>query len=79
MTTPARLDVPRFTALLRDELGLDLTDRDLDTPFDRLAGWDSVMLLRLLGAAEPLTGRRAPMIEVLEATDLRGVHLALIR
>lgn len=77
MSTP--LDSARFTSLLRDELGLAVTEDDLDTPFDRLPGWDSVMLLRLLGAAEPLTGRRAPMIEVLEAVDLRGVHAALNR
>ncbi|MFE7200185.1 phosphopantetheine-binding protein [Pseudonocardia alni] len=73
------LDTDRFVSLLRDELGLDLSAADLDTPFDALAGWDSVLLLRLLGVAEPLTGRRAPMIEVLEANDLRGVHAALSR
>jgi hypothetical protein len=75
----ARLDTARFTALLRDELGLDLTEADLDTALDDLPGWDSVMLLKLLGAAEQLTGRPAPMIEVLEAADLRAVHAALTR
>jgi acyl carrier protein len=72
------LDTARFTGLLRSELGLDVSAADLDTPFDDLAGWDSVMLLKLLGAAEAVTGRSAPMIEVLEAPDLRAVHAALV-
>jgi acyl carrier protein len=72
-----RLDAARFTALLRDELGLNLTGADLDTAFDDLPGWDSVMLLKLLGATEQLTGRPAPMLAVLEARDLRAVHAAL--
>ncbi len=71
------LDTVRFTGLLREELGLAVTAADLDVPFDALPGWDSVMLLKLLGAAEQVTGRQAPMLAVLEARDLRAVHAAL--
>ena len=74
----AGLDLARFTELLHTELGLQLGAADLDTAFDDLPGWDSVLLLKLLGAAERLTGRAAPMLEVLEARDLRAVHTALI-
>ncbi|MDB1089347.1 acyl carrier protein [Streptomyces sp. ACA25] len=79
MTTPTTpgLDTGRFLGLLRDELGLGYSESDLDTAFDDLPGWDSVLLLKLLGAAEQLTGRAAPMIDVLEAADLRAVHAAL--
>jgi acyl carrier protein len=55
----------------REKIGLEIT------PFDDLPGWDSVMLLKVLGAVERATGRQAPMLAVLEATDLRGVHAAL--
>lgn len=75
--TVLTLDIDRFTVLLRDETGLEVTAAELDTPFDDLPGWDSVMLLKVLSAAERVTGRRAPMLAVLEATDLRGVHTAL--
>lgn len=75
--TVLTLDVERFLVLLRDETGLEVSAADLDTPFDDLPGWDSVMLLKVLGAAERATGRKAPMLAVLEATDLRGVHAAL--
>lgn len=77
MSTPTALDTDRFLEMVRTELRLEVTAADLDTPFDRLAGWDSVLLLKLLGAAEAVTGRPAPMIEVLEAPDLRTVHTAL--
>jgi acyl carrier protein len=75
--TVLTLDTDRFLALLRDETGLDVIAPDLDTGFDELPGWDSVMLLKVLAAAERATGRQAPMLAVLEATDLRGVHAAL--
>ena len=75
--TTAPIPTDRFTALLRTELDLPVGEEDLDTPFDDLAGWDSVMLLKLLGAAEALTGRPAPMLAVLEAPDLRAVQSAL--
>jgi hypothetical protein len=78
VTTPATaFGTDRFLRLLREELALDVGEADLHVPFDALEGWDSVMLLKLLGAAEALTGRPAPMIAVLEAGDLRAVHAAL--
>ena len=63
-----------FLELLRDEVGLELAESDLDTAFDALEGWDSVMMLKLLGAVEQATGQPAPMMAFLEATSLRGVH-----
>ncbi|MBB1242647.1 acyl carrier protein [Streptomyces durbertensis] len=73
------LDTDRFLTLLRDETGLAVDAGDLDTPFDDLPGWDSVMLLKVLTAVEQATGSPAPMLEVLEARDLRGVHTAIVR
>lgn len=63
-----------FLEILRDEVGLELVESDLDTAFDVLEGWDSVMMLKLLGAIEQATGRPAPMMALLEATSLRGVY-----
>ncbi|MEU6644638.1 acyl carrier protein [Saccharomonospora sp. NPDC046836] len=71
------LDTTAFLVLLRDEVGLQVTESDLDTRFDDLPGWDSVLLLKLLSAVEQATGRQAPMLAMLEATDLRGVHAAI--
>ncbi|PXY23748.1 acyl carrier protein [Prauserella sp. PE36] len=66
-----------FLELVRDEVGLELAEPDLDTAFDDLEGWDSVMMLKLLGAVEQATGRPAPMMAFLEATSLRGVHAVI--
>ncbi|ARF73570.1 acyl carrier protein [Kitasatospora albolonga] len=73
------LDTEGFLTLLRDETGLAVGTGDLDTDFDDLADWDSVMLLKLLTAVEQATGRPAPMLEVLEARTLRAVHTAIAR
>ncbi|MBB1256108.1 phosphopantetheine-binding protein [Streptomyces alkaliterrae] len=75
----AVLDTDRFLTLLRDETGLAVDADDLDTDFDELPGWDSVMLLKLLTAVEQATGGPAPMLEVLEARNLRAVHTAIVR
>jgi hypothetical protein len=50
-------DIHDFVALLRDGLGLELSDADVYLSLDDVAGWDSVHLLWLLTTMEETTGR----------------------
>ncbi|MEU4245473.1 phosphopantetheine-binding protein [Actinoplanes sp. NPDC026619] len=61
-------------AIVRDELGLPITDEDAEAGFDQLAGWDSVHLLRLVTVLESTTGRRMSLPAVLEADSLADVY-----
>ena len=47
----------RFVELVRAESGLDITQSGLSTPFDGIAGWDSLYLLKVITAVEGETGR----------------------
>lgn len=67
-------ELGRLLALFRDELGVDVTERDLDTDLDVLPGWDSVHLLRLVMLLEQDTGMRLPLPDVLEARTVRRLH-----
>jgi acyl carrier protein len=63
-----------FVRLLRDELGLDLEEADLDADFDQLPDWDSLHLLKLVTALEKASGRSVPVGRLLEARTLRAIH-----
>jgi acyl carrier protein len=62
--------IDEFVALLTDEVGVPVTEADLDAVFDHVPGWDSVHLLTLVMALERRTGRTMPMAELLEAPSL---------
>ncbi|HEY3478397.1 MAG TPA: acyl carrier protein [Streptomyces sp.] len=63
-----------FTALVRDELGLPLTDADIGRKLDDLPGWDSMHLLWLITALERSFGRTLSFPRVLEATTLEEIY-----
>jgi acyl carrier protein len=63
-----------FARLVRDELGLVLTDEELSADLDRIADWDSMQLLRLVGVLERRTGHRVPIGALLEARSLAAIH-----
>jgi acyl carrier protein len=63
-----------FIALLRDAMGLPVTDEDIGRTLDEVDGWDSVHLLSLLTLLEQRTGRTLPFAEVLEAATLRDIY-----
>lgn len=63
-----------FLGLIRDELGLVLTEAEAAADFDTLPSWDSVHLLRLVGLVERETGRRVPVAGVFQARSLREIH-----
>lgn len=70
----ARHELADLIGLFRDELGVELTERDLDTDLDALPGWDSVHLLRLVMLLEEGSGRRLSLPDVLEARTVRRLH-----
>ncbi|MGO4463397.1 phosphopantetheine-binding protein [Streptomyces sp. M-16] len=63
-----------FITLVRDDLGLTISDSDVDRPLEEIAGWDSLHLLTLLSALERAEGRSLSLPAALEATTLRGLY-----
>nr|MDT0665541.1 acyl carrier protein [Micromonospora sp. DSM 115978] len=63
-----------FTRFLDDELGLEFSEADLAVDFDHLGAWDSVYLLRLIGALERATGRPLPVEDLLGVRTLDGIR-----
>jgi acyl carrier protein len=63
-----------FTRLLDEELGLEFTEADLGVDFDDLGEWDSVYLLRLIGALERATGQPLPVGDLLHARTLDAIR-----
>lgn len=63
-----------FVTLLGDQMGLLLTEDDLDADLDEVAGWDSAQLLQLLVLLERETGRTIPVPQLLEARTLTAVY-----
>jgi acyl carrier protein len=72
-------DIDDFVALLRDDLGLDVTRADLDAEFDAVPGWDSVHLLQLLQLLERDTRHSLSLPEMLEAPNLARVYELAVR
>nr|UPI48931.1 acyl carrier protein [Micromonospora sp.] len=62
-----------FRTLLRDDLGLPVTEEDLAVPLDQVPGWDSVHVLSLLTLLERRTGRSLPLSWFLEASTLTEI------
>jgi acyl carrier protein len=71
--------IEEFLTLLRDDMGLPVTENDLGLSLDQVAGWDSVHLLSLLTFVERRTGRTLPLADVLEATSLKEIHVLAAR
>lgn len=67
-------DIHDFVALLRDGLGLQLSDGDVQLSLDNVPGWDSVHLLWLVTTMEETTGRRVSLPDVLEASSLHDIY-----
>jgi acyl carrier protein len=63
-----------FLAILRDDLGLPVTARDVPLTLDQVSGWDSLHLLSLLTLLERRTGRSLPLSSALEATSLEEIY-----
>ena len=68
------MDIEDFVALLRDELGMDVTAADVGKGFDELPDWDSAHLLWLLTALEREVGGRMSLPELLEAGSLKEIY-----
>lgn len=60
--------------LVRDQLGLPVTTEDASRALDEIPGWDSVHLLWLMTTMESRTGRRIPMLDVMEAATLAEIY-----
>lgn len=67
-------DIHDFVALVRDGLGLALSETDVYVSLDAVHGWDSVHLLWLLTTMEEKTGRRVALPDVLEASSLHDIY-----
>jgi acyl carrier protein len=59
--------------LIRDEMGLSVTQDDADLPLDQVAGWDSLHLLSLMTLLERRTARSVPFVDLVEAGSLREI------
>ncbi|MET7400748.1 acyl carrier protein [Dactylosporangium sp. NPDC005572] len=62
--------IDEFIALLRDELGLEVTADDAGRRLDELPGWDSVHLLWMVAHMEEATDRQVPLPALLEAPNI---------
>ncbi|MBQ0888907.1 acyl carrier protein [Streptomyces sp. RM72] len=63
-----------FIHLVRDELDLPLGIDDLDADFDRVVSWDSMHMIRLVGAVERQTGARVPVGKLLADRSLSAIY-----
>ncbi|MEU1045330.1 phosphopantetheine-binding protein [Streptomyces sp. NPDC005897] len=63
-----------FIHLVRDELDLPLGIDDLDADFDRVVSWDSMHMIRLVGAVERQTGTRVAVGKLLADRSLSAIY-----
>ncbi|MFI9162274.1 acyl carrier protein [Kitasatospora aureofaciens] len=63
-----------FVVLVRDEIGLPVTDAHLELGFDQVPGWDSLNMLRLVTVLERETGRAIAFPDALEARSLGSLY-----
>jgi acyl carrier protein len=68
-----------FVSLLRDEMGLSITEQDTSRSLDEVEGWDSVHLLSLLTLLEWRTGRSLPFADALDAQSLGEIYALAVR
>ncbi|GLZ40810.1 acyl carrier protein [Actinokineospora sp. NBRC 105648] len=63
-----------FVRLVRDELGLEVAEGDLDRDLDELGGWDSVHLLAIAVSLERHAGTQVSLPDLLTARTLGAIH-----
>jgi acyl carrier protein len=68
------ISIGDFVTIIRDDLGIPVTDRDIGLELDRVAGWDSVHLLSLCTILERTTGRPLSLPDVLQARTLERIY-----
>ncbi|WP_370376094.1 acyl carrier protein [Catenulispora sp. GAS73] len=66
--------IEEFVALLRDQVGLELTAQDAPKQLSEIDGWDSLHLLWVLTAVERRTGQAVSLPDLLEAGTLEDVY-----
>lgn len=67
-----------FLAILRDELGLQVSTQHASLKLDQVADWDSVYLLSLLTILERRTGHSIQLAEMLEAATLQEMYAVAV-
>lgn len=67
-----------FLAILRDELGLQVSTQHAGLKLDQVADWDSVYLLSLLTILERRTGRSLQLADMLEAATLEEMYAVAV-
>ncbi|MFE7563830.1 acyl carrier protein [Kitasatospora sp. NPDC057500] len=72
------MNIDEFVSIVRDELGIPLTEQDVELSFDELPGWDSVQMLWLLTILEQRTGKSLSLPDMLEAPSLAGLHTLVV-
>ena len=68
------ISIDDFVTIIRDDLGIPVTDQDIGLELDRVAGWDSVHLLSLCTILERTTGRSLSLPDVLAAPTLERIY-----
>lgn len=66
--------VTDFHHLVRNDLGLPLTDGQFATDFDELPDWDSLFLLKLVVLLERATAQPVPVSRLFEARSLQEIY-----
>ncbi|ORI13644.1 hypothetical protein BJI47_23090 [Rhodococcus sp. 1168] len=64
----------RFVELVRTESGLEITEFGLSTPFDGVAGWDSMYLLKVITVVEAEIGRPLSVVRAMESKCLDDIY-----
>jgi acyl carrier protein len=70
--------IDEFLAILRDELGLQVSTQHVSLKLDVVTGWDSVYLLSLLTILERRTGHSVQLAEMLEAATLEEMYAVAV-
>jgi acyl carrier protein len=63
-----------LVTLIQDLFGLPITEQDLKTSFDKLSGWDSLNLLRLIVSLEAKTGKKIAFPDLLQSQNLEEIY-----
>ncbi|MFL6072398.1 MAG: phosphopantetheine-binding protein [Mycobacteriales bacterium] len=64
--------------VVRDELGIEVSDADAGRDLDELPGWDSMHLLWLLTLLERDTGRQLSLPDLLHARSLEQIYTVAV-
>jgi len=73
------ITIDDFISVLRDDMGLRVTEQDAGQRLDQVEGWDSVHLLSLLTLLESRTGRSLSLADVLDAESLQEIYTLAVR